>query len=147
MPATARSHQKGRSTYRPTKVDRGIVHSMVTVGFDQNAICTRLGITNKTLRNHYRRELDNAYITLVHNTRVQVIARAKTDTQALIYLSRVLGWNDRPAQPAVNLNLGLSLADMDEDAMRAELAEILIAPNRADSTSPRRRRRVTIDAT
>jgi AraC-like DNA-binding protein len=115
-------------TYRPTADDHKTVHSMVTVGFEQSTICERLGITDKTLRKHFRRDLDIAYTTLVHDVRV-FVNKAKTDTQALIYLNRVLGWNDRPAQPAgVNLNLNLSLANMDEDALRVELAEILTVP-------------------
>jgi hypothetical protein len=72
--------------------------------------------------------LDNAYVTLVYNVRVRIIHKAdEGDTQALIYLNRVLGWNDRPNQ-AVNVSIGLSLANMDEDALRAELAEILTVP-------------------
>jgi hypothetical protein len=125
----ARSRRKGDVTYRPSEDDRKTVRAMITVGLDQSTICERLEITDKTLRKHFRKDLDNAHNRLVLNTRIQVINRAKTDTQALIYLSRVLGWNDRPAPANVNVNVGgLSLANMDEDAMRAELAEILTPP-------------------
>jgi len=143
MSATACSHQKGRPPYRPTKADRRIVHTMITIGFDQNVVCARLGIANKTLRKHYRHELDNAYTTLVLNVRLRIIEKAdQGDTQCLIYLNRVLGWNDRPSRTGSNVNVGtgLSLANMDEDAMRAELAEILTTPWDAAVTEGRRRR-------
>jgi hypothetical protein len=133
----ARSCRKGTVTYRPTADDRKTVRSMVTVGFNQPTICLRLGITDKTLRKYYRVELDTAHLQLVQNMRMQIIERSNYDTQALIYVNRVLGWSDRPMQPAVNVNIGTSLATMDEDAMRAELAEILTAPCG---------RRLTIDA-
>lgn len=140
---SAKSYQKGPVEYKPTANDRAKVRTMATVGFDQPTICTRLGITDKTLRQHFRHELDTAHLQLIQNTRVQIINTAKKgDTQAQIYLSRVLGWNDRPMAPAVNVNIGVSLANMDEAAMRAELAEILMAPD----TPAGRRRRLTIDA-
>jgi hypothetical protein len=108
MPATARSHLKGRSPYRPTEDDREIVHSMVIVGFDQPTICARLGIAGKTLRKHFREDLDNAYTMLVVSVRLQIIRKAdEGDTQALIYLNRVLGWNDRPPRTGSNVNVGI----------------------------------------
>lgn len=143
MAATARSYRKGTDNYRPTQEDRETVRSMIMMGIEQNAICTRLGITNKTLHKHFRRDLDTAYTTMVYTRRVQISNKADAgDTQALIYLNRVHGWNDRPNQ-AVNVNLGLSLANMDEAALRAELAEILTIP---EATGRTPRRRVTIDA-
>lgn len=138
----AKSYQKGDDEYKPTPNDRARVRTMATVGFDQPTICTRLGISDKTLRKYYRVELDTAHLQLIQNKRVQIIERSNTDTQALIYVNRVLGWNDRPAQP-VNVNVGLSLANMDEAALRAELAEILTIPETSRRTP---RRRVTIDA-
>jgi hypothetical protein len=138
----AKTRQKGPVDHKPTAETRSIVNSMITVGMDQTSICERIGITDKTLRKHYRKEINTAHDALVHNSRVQIVNLAKGgDVQCLIYLNRVLGWNDRPAAPAVNLNIGLSLADMDEDAMRAELAEILMPEG-----APKRRRRITIDA-
>lgn len=103
---------------------------MITIGFDQNVVCARLDITNKTLRKYYRRELDNAYTTLVLNMRLRIIEKAdQGDTKALIYINRVLGWNDWPrAGSNVNVNVGLSLANIDEDVMRSELAEFLCTP-------------------
>lgn len=96
MSSTASSRQKGKSKYQPTDEDRKTVRSMVTAGIDQNAICLRLGITVPTLHKWYRREIDTAYTALVHDTRVRVINKSKTDTTALIYLSKVLGWYDKP---------------------------------------------------
>jgi hypothetical protein len=127
----ARSHQKGRSPYRPTEDDRKIVHSMVAVGFDQLTICARLGIAGKTLRKYFREDLDNAYTMLVVRVRLQIIRKAdEGDTQALIFVNRVLGWNDRPPRAGSNVNvgIGLSLEGLDEDQIRAELSEFLCTP-------------------
>jgi hypothetical protein len=50
----------GRPTYKPTDDDRAIVNVMAAGGFRHERIAARLGMDDKTLRKHFRRELDIA---------------------------------------------------------------------------------------
>jgi AraC-like DNA-binding protein len=50
----------GRQPYQPTEKDRGRVEALAGYGFTEEQICTDLGITAKTLRKHFRAELDTA---------------------------------------------------------------------------------------
>ena len=54
---------RGRPKYEPTEADRNTVRSMAATGFTHVAIAKCLGIRGideKTLRRHFRRELDTA---------------------------------------------------------------------------------------
>ena len=82
--------------YVPTEESRSMVKAMVGVGIGQRDICTVLDISCPTLHRHYRRELDTAYIDVVRAVRRKLLAQALAgDTQCLIHVNKVLGWNDR----------------------------------------------------
>jgi hypothetical protein len=54
---------RGRPKYRPTEADRNTVRSMAATGFTHEAIAKCLGtkgVDEKTLRKHFRTELDTA---------------------------------------------------------------------------------------
>ena len=51
---------KGRPSHRPTVETRNIVVMMSGVGLSEALICSALQITDKTLRKHYRKEIDCA---------------------------------------------------------------------------------------
>ena len=46
------------ATHRPTERDRGRVEALVAYGIPQEQIARIVGITDRTLRKHYRAELD-----------------------------------------------------------------------------------------
>lgn len=48
----------GRKRYEPTEKDLRIVETMAGCGMPQESIARALGIDSKTLRKHFRRELD-----------------------------------------------------------------------------------------
>jgi len=50
-----------RAPYQPTPKDRAMVETMAAAGIQQDEICACLGITGKTLRRHFRAELDTAH--------------------------------------------------------------------------------------
>jgi hypothetical protein len=50
----------GRRKYEPTEKDLRIVEAMAGCGMPQDAIAGVLGIDGKTLRKHFRRELDSS---------------------------------------------------------------------------------------
>ena len=96
MPSTARTRRKRRVKYAPSEQDRRTVSTMVSVGLNQNDICAALDITVPTLHRHFRRELDQSYIRMVARMRVALIKKAEAgDSPCLIYVNKVLGWNDR----------------------------------------------------
>jgi hypothetical protein len=54
----------GRPTHVPTKIDRDTVVVMVAAGVQQDDIAKARGISTKTLRKHYRPELDTGQTTI-----------------------------------------------------------------------------------
>ena len=50
--------------FKPTEEERKLVEQMCSVGIPQESIClvVRDGIDDKTLRKHFRRELDTAKV-------------------------------------------------------------------------------------
>ena len=65
FPTTKRADKKiTKPTFTPTNEERALVEQMSSVGIPQESICLviRDGIDDKTLRKHFRRELDTAAI-------------------------------------------------------------------------------------
>ena len=50
----------GRPEHKPTEKDHKTVETMVAVGIPVADICKVIGITEKTLRKHYKEELNTA---------------------------------------------------------------------------------------
>lgn len=53
----------GRPLFEPTNDRRNTVQAMTGLGFSQEAICVIMEIDGKTLRKHFRQELDQGKIT------------------------------------------------------------------------------------
>ena len=61
FPTTKRADKKiTKPTFKPTDEERALVEQMCSVGIPQESICLiiRDGVDDKTLRRHFRRELD-----------------------------------------------------------------------------------------
>ena len=64
MPRKPRGGTTGRATFKPTADERKTVELMCAVGIPHEgiALCVRDGIDDKTLRKHFRAELDTSAI-------------------------------------------------------------------------------------
>lgn len=82
-----------RQPYTPTDAHRSNVALMIAAGIDQTSIAQCLSITNKTLRKHYRRELDTAYAMIKADIAGKLIASARGGNivAQMFYLERH-GW-------------------------------------------------------
>ncbi len=76
----------GKPKHEPTKATRDTVSLHAMVGTPQETICTILGITEKTLRKHYRAELDTALAKANATIGGTLFNKAKSgDTSAQIF--------------------------------------------------------------
>jgi hypothetical protein len=65
FPTTKKADKKiTKPTFKPTDEERALVEQMSSVGIPQESICLVIsdGIDDKTLRKHFRRELDTTAI-------------------------------------------------------------------------------------
>ena len=86
-------------TFKPTDDERRLVEQMTACGIPQESQCLviRDGIDDKTLRKHFRRELDTAATKA--NTKVAGTLFNKAmagDTTAMIWWSKTrMGWKEK----------------------------------------------------
>tara|TARA_R110002110_G_scaffold112795_1_gene280207 strand:+ start:297 stop:635 length:339 start_codon:yes stop_codon:yes gene_type:complete len=94
--------RKGAPTFKPTDDERRLVEQMTACGIPQESQCLviRDGIDDKTLRKHFRRELDTAATKA--NTKVAGTLFNKAlggDTAAMIWWSKTrMGWKETNIQ-------------------------------------------------
>lgn len=99
--------------HKPTDILRGKVEAWVIAGFKQTEIAERLGITDKTLRQHYREQLDQGKMDNIASAAAMVVefatGRAKSTkgatnkeclTAAFFFLKTQAGWRE-----TANVNL------------------------------------------
>lgn len=80
--------KRGPPTFRPTDAERKEVAKMVAVGIPQESICrvVRNGIDDKTLRKHFRKELDTALVKANTNVSGTLYNKAIAgDTGAIVW--------------------------------------------------------------
>lgn len=88
-----------RPAHQPTEATRATAEALAGVaGFRQAEIAAFLGITEKTLRKHYRAELDRATVTAVAKVAETLFQKAIAgDVTAMIFwLKARAGWSDKP---------------------------------------------------
>jgi len=87
-----------RPTFKPTDDERRLVEQMCAVGIPQESIClvVRDGIDDKTLRKHFRRELDTAKIKANAKIGGTLFNKAVNgDTTAAIFWAKTqMGWKE-----------------------------------------------------
>ena len=90
----------------PSEDSRRIVERAVAMGLDQDQISTLIGVTGKTLRMRYRRELDLGLVKLVSKIGDKLIDKIEAGDRASIFffLKTRLGWSE--TGPAVNVAVG-----------------------------------------
>lgn len=86
----------GRPAYEPTDKDRGLVEAMSAYGVPQLEIAAVLEIDDKTLRKHFRRELDTATAKAVTKVGQQLYNKAVNGcTQSQIFFLKTRGkWSE-----------------------------------------------------
>ncbi len=84
----------GRPAYKPTDDDRNQVETFSAVGISQEQICQVLDIDFKTLRKHFRKELDSSAIKANATIGQTLFQKAKGgDTAAMIWWTKARsGW-------------------------------------------------------
>ena len=96
---------------KPTSEERAVVEALSAVGIQQSEIALKLGIAEKTLRKHYREELDEG-MKQAGNKVISFLVRGATgealrDEQgatygdcsrlAMFYAKTQLGWSETKA--------------------------------------------------
>ena len=88
----------GHPTFEPTDDERKLVEQMTAVGIPQESIALviRDGIDDKTLRKHFRRELDTAKIRANAKIGGTLFNKAMAgDTTAAIFWAKTqMGWKE-----------------------------------------------------
>lgn len=83
-----------KPAYKPSEKDRAMVQTMASVGVQQDEIARCLGIAPKTLRRHFRQELDTA--TSLANAavaqRLFTSAKAGNVAAMIFWLKCRAGW-------------------------------------------------------
>lgn len=82
-----------RPAYEPTPAGRSQVAAMVIADIDQAMIATCLRITPKTLRRHYRRELDTSYAIIKAEIAGKLVTKARGgDFASMRFYLATHGW-------------------------------------------------------
>ena len=89
----------GQPAFKPTNAERELVEQMSSVGIPQESIClvVRDGIDDKTLRKHFRRELDTAATKANAEVAGTLYNKAMGgDTTALIWWTKTrMKWSEK----------------------------------------------------
>jgi hypothetical protein len=89
----------GQPAFKPTNAERELVEQMSSVGIPQESIClvVRDGIDDKTLRKHFRRELDTAATKANAEVAGTLYNKAMSgDTTALIWWTKTrMKWSEK----------------------------------------------------
>lgn len=94
--APAPRKRMGRPKYEATPKDRSAVALMVAAGIEQDVIAGVLRINAKTLRKHYRFEIDTSYARVKSEIAGKLIEKARAgDVHAQIYYLSTHGWSQR----------------------------------------------------
>jgi len=114
----------GRTPHEPTKDSRHLVQLHATIGTQQHIIASILGIDAKTLRKHYRDELDHAMAQANATIGGALFNKAKGgDTTAMIFWMKTRAqWRETQNldHTSSDGSLSASFAAAVMDALRAK---------------------------
>ena len=105
-----------RKSHEPTTETRSNVKALASVGTTQEHIAIYLDIDVKTLRKHYRRELDTSLIIANSNVAKSLYKNANDGnvTAQIFWLKTKGGWSERKAQ------LEAELLQLEIDRIKSE---------------------------
>ena len=106
----------GRRAHHPTALSRRQVEAMAAYGIPELDIARVVGIDPKTLRRHYRDELDTGHIKATAKVAEFLFRRATTEgpqavTAAIFWLKTRGGWREVPQDHRVAVADVRSLTD------------------------------------
>jgi DNA-binding XRE family transcriptional regulator len=127
----------GRPSYVPTEETRNLVKALALAEYDQDVIAKLIGIDAKTLRKHFRGELDDSmalanahvlgnFFNLASSKDFRAIPAAK------FWLERNLGWKP----PASDVNLGVYDLTKLSDEQLTQLYALAAAAAAAPGDAP-----------
>ena len=132
----------GRRAHRPDATSRRQVEAMTAYGVPELNIASVIGIDPKTLRKHYRHELDNGQVKATAKVAESLFRKATTEgpqsvTAAIFWLKTKGGWRETSQDHRVGL-YDLSKITEEELDRRIEAAQASIAAfqHRAPLSSP-----------
>jgi hypothetical protein len=129
----------GRPTTKVTAEQRKLVESMAAVGIPSELICRVIGVSGKTLRKHYRDELDLAETKADAEVAGFLFANAKKGnvTAQIFWLKTRAGWRETPQTIEHSGSVGtydMSKLTTDEIRTFIELARRAAAPGPGSGT-------------
>ena len=86
------------SPHKPTDKQRGQVSAFVSYGLQHNEIAKQIGIDGKTLRKHYREELDTGKLVASAKVAQTLFSIATVDRNVgacIFWLKAQAGWSER----------------------------------------------------
>lgn len=91
-----------RPEYKPTEKDRAAVQTMSAYGIPQGEIASVVGCDEKTLRKHFRQELDTAATQANARVAAALFKKAMGDgpssvSAAIFWLKSRAGWTEKSA--------------------------------------------------
>ncbi|GLK86674.1 hypothetical protein [Ancylobacter defluvii] len=103
--ATPLKAARGRPTFKPTDENRKMVEAMAAYGVREDEIADIMDIDPKTLRKHFRRELDLGHIKAnvkVAESLYQTAIKGGREgvTAAIFWLKTRAGWSEYMSPPA-----------------------------------------------
>ncbi|CAH0242809.1 hypothetical protein [Roseomonas sp. CECT 9278] len=109
--------------YDPTPDQRRTVKTMAGFGIPQEDIATFLGIDAKTLRKHFREELDRGVTEAnakVAQSLFQMATQGKNVAAAIFWMRARAGWRERiEVKPVV-----YDISQMSDEELRAEIRRL-----------------------
>jgi hypothetical protein len=121
----------GRPAHKPDPVTRRQVEAMAAYGLPEPNIAEIVGIDPKTLRKHYRHELDNGQVKATAKVAESLFRKATGEgpqsvTAAIFWLKTKGGWREAPQDHRVGLYDLRKVTDEELDR-RIEAAQASIA--------------------
>ena len=106
----------GRRAHKPDPILRRQVEAMAGYGVPEHAISRVLAIDPKTLRKHYRDELDTGQVKATAKVAESLFRKATTDgsqsvTAAIFWLKTRGGWRETPQDHTVGVYDMTTLSD------------------------------------
>lgn len=87
-----------RPPHEPTEVSRELVKALSGFGIRSDAIAKKIGIAPKTLRKHYRCELDLGEVDAIHTVANALFKNAVTNENVsaqIFFLKARAGWSEK----------------------------------------------------